>query len=107
MKVLDQNKLAIDRLCAGHHVKRLYAFGSVLTGRFSRESDIDLIVEFEALDPLDYADNYFDLKFRLEELLNRKIDLLEEQAIRNPVFRKSVNQKKVLLYARRDPHMVN
>jgi predicted nucleotidyltransferase len=35
---------------------------SVLT-EFNTESDIDLIVEFQLIDVLDYADNYYDLKF--------------------------------------------
>lgn len=107
MKALDRHKAAISKLCMDHHVKNLYVFGSVLTGNFTKESDIDLIVEFEDLDPIVYTDNYFEFKFGLEELLKRRIDLLEAQAIQNPVFKKAVNLKKVLVYARRDSHVVN
>lgn len=46
MKALDRHMAAITKLCMGHHVKSLYAFGSVLTGNYTKESDIDLIVEF-------------------------------------------------------------
>ena len=35
-------------LCHQHHVRRLEAFGSVLRDDFSEESDVDLLVEFEA-----------------------------------------------------------
>ena len=76
----------------------MYAFGSVLTTKFNSESDIDLIVEFQPLDVLDYADNYYDLKFSLESILKRQIDLLEEKAIKNPYFRKTINQNKQLIY---------
>ena len=88
----------IYKLCELHKVKSLYAFGSVLTDKFNPESDIDLVVEFQPLDVLDYADNYFDLKFSLQEILERPIDLLEEKAIKNPYFRKALNQQKQLVY---------
>jgi len=48
----------------------------------------------------DYADNYFDLKFSLQEIFKRPIDLLEEKAIKNPYFRLSVNQQRQLVYGR-------
>jgi len=48
---------------------------------------------------LDYADNYFNLKFALEELLSRQIDLLENKAIKNPYLRENINNSKTLLYA--------
>jgi predicted nucleotidyltransferase len=35
----------------------LYAFGSVLTDKFNPESDVDLIVDFQQLDVLDYGDS--------------------------------------------------
>ena len=88
----------IARLCELHKVKNLYVFGSVLKDNFTSDSDIDLIVEFENIDVNDYADNYFDFKFALQDILNRPVDLLEEKAIKNPYFRKSVNHQRQLLY---------
>jgi len=88
----------IARLCKIHRVKSLYVFGSVLKDNFNNESDIDLIVDFENMDVEDYADNYFDFKFALQDILNRPVDLLEEKAIKNPYFRKSVNHQRQLLY---------
>lgn len=88
----------IIKLCKTHKVKSLYAFGSVLTDRFDKKSDIDLIVDFSAIDVEDYADNYFDLKFSLQDIFKRSIDLLEEKAIKNPYFKESVIQKRQLLY---------
>lgn len=88
----------ISRLCREHKVRKLYAFGSVLTDRFSEKSDIDLIVDFEPIDLLQYADNYYDLKFSLEDILHRSIDLLEEKAIKNPYFQEAVNDKRQLVY---------
>ena len=98
MNRLEKYSLDITKLCETHKVKSLYAFGSILTDNFNKESDIDLIVDFSNIAIEDYADNYFDFKFSLQELLNRPIDLLEEKAIKNPYFRKSVNQQRQLVY---------
>ena len=95
---LDNYTSEIVKLCEIHKVKSLYAFGSVLNDKFNDESDIDLVVDFQQLDVLDYADNYFDLKFSLEAILKRRIDLLEEKAIKNPYFRQSLNQQRQLVY---------
>ena len=100
MNPIDNHTSTISKLCEEHKVKSLYAFGSVLTEQFNAESDIDLIVDFEPLDVLDYADNYFALKFALQEALKRPIDLLEDSAIKNPYFRDSINQQRRLIYGR-------
>ncbi|MCX6319646.1 MAG: nucleotidyltransferase domain-containing protein [Bacteroidetes bacterium] len=99
MNRLEAYSPAIIQLCKNHKVKSLYAFGSVLTDDFSRESDIDLIVEFAQMAVEDYADNYFDFKFSLQDIFNRPVDLLEDKAIKNPYFRKSVTQQRQLVYA--------
>ena len=98
MNRLDKYTSEIIKLCESHKVKSLYAFGSILNDTFNDKSDIDLIVDFQQIDVLEYADNYFDLKFSLEEILKRSIDLLEERAIKNPYFRQAVNQQRQLVY---------
>jgi predicted nucleotidyltransferase len=70
----------------------------VLTPSFNSESDIDLIVDFKDIDLADYADNYFDLKFSLQEISKRPVDLLEEKAIKNPYFKQVLNESKELVY---------
>jgi predicted nucleotidyltransferase len=69
---LEIYKEDIRALCRKNKVKFLYVFGSVLTDRFTEKSDIDLIVDIDASDPLEYADNYFNLKFALEEIFYTK-----------------------------------
>jgi predicted nucleotidyltransferase len=98
VKRLEKYLPDIQLLCKNHKVKSLYAFGSVLTDDFNPESDIDLIVDFSAMDVEDYADNYYDFKFSLQNILQRTIDLLEAKAIKNPYFLKSINEKKQLIY---------
>ncbi|MCE7044146.1 nucleotidyltransferase family protein [Dyadobacter sp. CY312] len=98
MNRLERYKPAIIKLCEIHKVKSLYAFGSILTDSFNKESDVDLIVDFSDVKLEDYADNYFDFKFSLQDILQRPVDLLEEKAIKNPYFRQSVNHQRQLLY---------
>ena len=88
----------INILCKNYKVRQLYAFGSVLDDSFSNESDIDLFVDFQPAEPFIYAENYFDLKFSLEELLKRPIDLLEQKAIQNKYLLQSINKSKKLIY---------
>lgn len=88
----------IISLCENHRVKSLYAFGSVLTENFNKESDIDLIVDFSAIDVEDYADNYFDFKFSLQDIFDRPVDLLEEKTIKNPFFKKVIIENRKLVY---------
>lgn len=88
----------ISKLCETHKVKSLYAFGSVLTEKFNSESDIDLIVDFSNISVEDYADNYFDFKFSLQDILKRPIDLLEDKAIKNPYLKESIYKQRELVY---------
>jgi uncharacterized protein len=98
MGFLEVYRDQIQRLCRIYNVKSLYAFGSVKTAKFLRESDVDLIVDFNITDPLEYSDNYFELKFELENILKRSIDLLEIKSIRNPFVKESIDKSKILLY---------
>ena len=95
---LDSYIDEINMLCANHKVRKLFAFGSVLNSEFSEASDVDLVVDFNTTDPLEYAENYFGLKFALQELLSRQIDLLEQKALKNKYLVKSINNTKRLLY---------
>ena len=99
MNSILKNQLdTISSLCERYRVKTLYVFGSVLTPNFDTHSDIDLLVDFLDQDALQYTSNYFQFKSELEKLFNRKIDLLEERALKNPYFIENINQKKQLLY---------
>jgi len=89
---------AIQKLCKYQGVKSLYAFGSVLTDRFGQESDVDLIVDLHETDPLEYTEKYFNLKFGLEEILGRPVDLLEERSDLNPVVKKEIERSKKMIY---------
>lgn len=101
MKLIDTNRDRLFELCDSHKVKELYLFGSVLTEKFQDSSDIDMLIQFYQVDLMDYFDNYMDLKEKLEQLFNRPVDLVENQAIRNPIFRRVVDREKQLIYERK------
>ena len=98
MNPVEQNISSIQYLCDNHRVDKLYLFGSILGNTFNENSDVDFMVKFKNIELLKYADNYFDFKFSLENLLNRPVDLLEEQSIKNPYFLDIINESKQLIY---------
>ena len=100
MHLVEINIHKIIELCKRFHVRKLWVFGSILTNRFSDQSDVDLCVDFDKsqIDVFDYADNFFDFQYALEDLLGRKIDITEDSAVRNPFFRQELNQTRQLIY---------
>ena len=98
MNISAKNLERIKALCKKYKVKNFSVFGSVLTDKFSQSSDIDFIVDFEEKDPLKYTDLYFQLKDKLQEIFKRQIDLIEERGIKNTIFRKEIDQSKVVIY---------
>jgi len=101
MNLIDVNKEKLIELCNKHKVKELYLFGSILSEKFNETSDIDLLIQFHQIELLDYFDNYMELKEELEQLFHRPVDLVENQAIRNPIFRMVVEREKQLIYERK------
>jgi len=89
---LDQ----IKEILIKNKVVKAYLFGSVLRDDFNNESDIDIIVNIdESLDISTYGNSYWNIQFGLEDMLRRKIDLVTECSIKNPYFKKEVDETKV------------
>lgn len=100
MQGLIKDKLNdLRRLCQDYDVKTMYVFGSVCTEKFNDKSDIDILISFKDIPVDKYTDNYFELHYKLEELFNRRIDLLTENSLSNPYFMESIEETKQLLYA--------
>jgi len=72
-------------------VKSLAIFGSVARGEAGPDSDVDILVEFESSPGFD---GYMALKFYLEDLLGRKVDLVMKNALK-PWARDVVLREKV------------
>ncbi len=73
-------------------VKNLYIFGSYVRGEQTPESDIDILVEFEKGKKT--FDNYMDLKFYLEELFGKKVDLIIKEAVK-PRLKKYIYKEAI------------
>ena len=98
MSLIERNIDELRELCARHSVKQLSVFGSVLTSRFRDDSDVDFLVNFNNIPLEEYADNYLQLMASLRLLLGREVDLVEEKAISNPIFKEKVEQSKRIIY---------
>jgi len=97
-RIIDDNIGKIKTLCLNHNVKSLFAFGSVCTGKFDDTSDIDLLISFNTMDFGDYADNYFILAEKFEEIFQTPVDLITDKSLSNPYFINSINRTKTHIY---------
>jgi predicted nucleotidyltransferase len=95
---LDNYINEIKKLCQANSMKTLYAFGSVLTDRFNEKSDIDLLIDIDSDDPSDYSKKYFNVSFALQDMIGRKIDLLESISLRNKYLIEEIDRTKFLIY---------
>jgi predicted nucleotidyltransferase len=98
--LIDQHRANLAELCRRYRVKTLEVFGSAADGTFDpATSDLDFLVEFLPLEDGQHARAYFGLLHGLEDLFDRKIDLVMPRAIRNPYFLEAVNRTRQVFYA--------
>ncbi len=94
-------------VCQTHNVRRMYAFGSSVTGKFDeRSSDIDLLIELDVDDPIERGEQLVSLWNQLEQLFQKKIDLLTPSSVQNPFLKKNINSSKVLIYDRENAKVI-
>lgn len=99
MQLINDNIQKLFALCRKHKVGKLYAFGSILTPRFNKDSDVDILVNFNSeIDHNNYADNFIDLYNALKSLFGRDVDLVDETAVKNPYFKEELEETKYLIY---------
>jgi predicted nucleotidyltransferase len=90
-------------LCESHDVATLYAFGSATNDQFDEvSSDIDLLVELHTKDPIRRGENLIDLWDKFERIFQRKVDLLTNSSIKNPILRRNIDASKILIYDRKE-----
>ncbi len=77
------------------HVLKIGMFGSFARGEQKDTSDVDILVEFE--EGQETFDNYMDLKFYLEELFDRKVDVVIFNSIK-PAIKPSIMRS--VIYAK-------
>ena len=100
LDLIEQHRGELEKLCCHYHVRSLELFGSAADGTFDpAHSDLDFLLEFLPDAPARIFGGYFDLKFDLERLFGRKVDLVMPQAVRNRFFLQAVNRQRKLVYA--------
>ena len=97
IRAIPEHREAVATVCRQLGVKRLDLFGSVTGPDFGPKSDIDIVVRFDRSQGHMFS-RYFDLKERLEQIFSRSVDVVMEDAIRNPYFREAVERTRVNVY---------
>lgn len=95
----EQKIQLLNDLCKTYFVENLYLSGSAAKNKFTKESDLDFLVNFNSdLDLINYADNYFNFLLELQQLFDREIDLLTEKSLKNPILIDEINRSKLQLF---------
>jgi uncharacterized protein len=105
MKNNDMTKLKIDipfekirTFCLKNHIRKLALFGSVLTDRFRKKSDVDILVEFDSR----YIPGLIgvsELEYELATIIGRTVDLRTPKDL-SPFFRNDVITGAYHLYGK-------
>jgi len=95
---IEPYKDAIATICRKLAIRKLELVGSAAREDFDQtHSDVDLLVEFEGNEVL--FKRYFELKKCLEELFGREVDLIQEEAVKNPYVKQSIDHDRIMIYA--------
>lgn len=89
----------IAGICSRLAVRRLHVFGSAVSGNFDPlKSDVDFIVEFTNHAKPGILKRYLALAEGLESILDRRVDLITQESIKNPFFLEEVETTKKVIY---------
>ncbi len=96
---IDSKLPRLRELCREHRVARMWLFGSAASDAFDPErSDVDLLVEFEEMEPVPYKRAYFALWDELRGLFGRDVDLVTARAVTNKYIRRSIQESRVEVF---------
>ena len=82
MMQLEEIKAKITPILLKHQIKRAGIFGSMTTGKFTRKSDVDILVEFNG----NIGWQFLTLADELEQLLGLKVDLVSRKGVKPRYF---------------------
>lgn len=84
----------IANFCQKHHIKKLSFFGSILRNDFGKDSDIDILIEFEA----EYIPGleFFSMEEELSCLSGRKVDLQTPKFLSPEIFHHVLLESEVV-----------
>jgi predicted nucleotidyltransferase len=98
---IEQHRDEIIAICEEYGLARLELFGSAATGEFDpQSSDVDFLVEYpEGFDFGPWGSRETELRERLEHLLGRNVDLVSLRWVKNPYFKRSIEETRLPIYA--------
>jgi predicted nucleotidyltransferase len=88
---------AIEAFCRKHHVRRLSLFGSAAREELRPESDVDVLVEFQAEARVGFLE-LSRMQRELTEIFHRPVDLVPRAGLK-PAIREQILEEEVVLYA--------
>jgi uncharacterized protein len=95
MELSAKDKKLLRRYFLKRPVRRAYVFGSYARRKASRKSDIDILVELDHSKPIGMK--IFGYQLELEELLNRKVDLVSTGGLSSRI-KPFIDSDKQLIY---------
>ncbi len=97
--IISSNINEIRNFFRSHKITKVYVFGSVVSGGFNENSDLDFLVTFKpGLSPLEKGELWWNLHDTLRNFFKREIDILTENSLKNPYLIKELNETKELIY---------
>ena len=92
---------AIARFCRKWGIREFALFGSVLTGEFRPDSDVDVLISFAdpAPDLGPWGERLDMMREELEALFGRRVDLVQKKLVRNPFRRHHILTTRRVIYA--------
>ncbi|MBA4389896.1 MAG: nucleotidyltransferase [Syntrophus sp. (in: bacteria)] len=100
MYPFEKYKDEIETICRTYRVKSLVAFGSAISDEFDEfddNSDIDFLLELT--DAENGLSRYMNIKFELETLFNRSVDIVMPKAIKNRLIKTYIFSNIRKIYA--------
>lgn len=91
-KITNKLKMHLPEIKKRFMVKEIGIFGSQIRGEAKSKSDVDILVEFE--EGGETFDNYMDLKFYLEDIFGKKVDLVIKNVLKEEIKEDILSQVK-------------
>ena len=85
-------------LCKKYLITELSIFGSSIREDFNQNSDIDILVSFDYDSEITLFD-IMELEKELSQLLNRKVDIVEKESLKNPIRKNRILSTREIIYA--------
>ena len=80
-------------------VKSVSLFGSACAELFNENSDVDFLIEpGDEADPVIKGEKLWDLYYALKKSLNRHVDLVTRDSLKNKYFIEEVNRTSIPIY---------